>query len=118
MLKTQLILKGVITVEDWKKMSQHIQYDFLQDGHFAELKKAELMEDKINALGNIESYIGTFFSKQWVQKNVLNFTDHEIEEMQSQINKESDSEVEDGGVDTPDDGNGINRNDGGARPPE
>ena len=53
-------------------MSQHIQYNFLQDGHFAEFKKAELLEDRINALGQLETYVGTFFSKRWVQKNVLN----------------------------------------------
>ena len=87
-LKTQLILKGVITLEDWKNMSQHIQYNFLQDGHFAELKKAELLEDRINALGSIESYIGTFFSKRYVQKNVLNLTDAQIDEMQDEINRE------------------------------
>ena len=108
-LKSQLILKGVITLEDWKKMQQHIQYDFLQDGHFAELKKAELLEDRINALGSIESYIGTFFSKQWVQKNVLNLTDHEIEDMQDQINKEAGLDPEDGGVDIPQNTDGITR---------
>jgi len=109
MLKTQLILKGVITVEDWKKISQHIQYDFLQDGHFAELKKAELLEDRINALGNIESYIGTFFSKEWVQKNVLNFTDAEVENMQKQINKEAGLDPDEGGVDIPQNTDGITR---------
>ena len=84
-LKTQLILKGVITLEDWTNINQHIQYDFLQDGHFAELKKAELMEDRINALGNIESYIGTFFSKEWVQKNVLKLTQEEIDKFKPEI---------------------------------
>jgi hypothetical protein len=108
-LKTQLILKGVITLEDWTKMSQHIQYDFLQDGHFAELKKAELMEDRINALGNIEAYIGTFFSKEWVQKNVLNLSQDEIENMQKQINIEAGEDVEDGGVDVPQNTDGITR---------
>jgi hypothetical protein len=108
-LKTQLILKGVITLEDWKKMQQHIQYNFLQDGHFAELKRAELLEDRINALGSIESYIGTFFSKEWVQKNVLNLTDHEIEDMQAQINKEAGLDPEDGGVDIPQNTDGITR---------
>ena len=108
-LKTQLILKGVITLEDWKKMSQHIQYDFLQDGHFAELKKAELMEDRINALGSIESYIGTFFSKEWVQKNVLNLSDGEIDAMQKQMNKEAGLDPDEGGVDVPDGGDGITR---------
>jgi hypothetical protein len=102
-LKTNLILKGVITLEDWTKISQHIQYDFLQDGHFAELKKAELMRDRIDALGSIESYIGTFFSKEWVQKNVLNLTQDEIDQMQQQINKESNAE--DGDGEEPEDSN-------------
>jgi len=109
MLKTQLILKGVVTLEDWKNISQHIQYDFLQDGHFAELKKAELLEDRINALGNIESYIGTFFSKEWVQKNVLNLTDAEIDNMQKQINKEAGLDPDEGGVDIPQNTDGITR---------
>ena len=108
-LKTQLILKGVITLEDWKRISQHIQYDFLQDGHFAELKKAELLEDRINALGSIESYIGTFFSKEWVQKNVLNLNDGEIENMQAQMNKEAGLDPDEGGVNVPDDSDGISR---------
>ena len=108
-LKTQLILKGIITLEDWSSISQHIQYDFLQDGHFAELKKAELLEDRINALGSIESYIGTFFSKEWVQKNVLSLTDAEIEAMQTQMNKEAGLDPEDGGVDIPQNTDGITR---------
>ena len=108
-LKTQLILKGVLTLEDWKKINQHIQYDFLQDGHFAELKKAELLEDRINALGSIESYIGTFFSKEWVQKNVLNFTDSEIEDMQAQMNKEAGLDPDEGGVSVPQDTDGVTR---------
>ena len=108
-LKTQLILKGVITIEDWKSMHQHIQYNFLQDGHFAELKKAELLEDRVNALGNIESYIGTFFSKRWVQKNVLNLTDAEIDMMQDEINKESGLDPDEGGIEVPDGTDGITR---------
>ena len=108
-LKTQLVLKGIISIEEWPSMKQHIQYNFLKDGHFAELKKAELMEDKINQLGNIESYIGTFFSKEWVQKNVLNMNDAQIKEMQNQINKEAGTEIEDGGIDIPPDSDGITR---------
>jgi len=75
MLKTQLVLKGVISLEEWDRIKEHIQYDFLQDGHFAELKKAELLNDKVQTLQSIEPYIGQFFSKKWVQKNVLQFTD-------------------------------------------
>nr|BAR36277.1 capsid assembly protein GP20-like protein [uncultured Mediterranean phage uvMED] len=109
MLKAQLILKGIVTLEDWDKMKEHIQYNFLQDGHFAELKKAELMQDRVNNLQSIEQYIGTFYSKEWVQKNVLNMTDAEIEEMQTQINKEAGLDVDDGGVDMPDNTDGITR---------
>ena len=108
-LKTQLVLKGIVTLEDWSQMKEHIQYDFLQDGHFAELKKAELLEDRINALGSIENYIGTFYSKEWVQKNVLNMTDAEINEMQTQINKEAGLDPEDGGVTVPSDTDGVTR---------
>jgi len=108
-LKTQLILKGVMTLEDWNDIKEHIQYDFLQDGHFAELKKAELMNDKLEQLGTVESYIGTFFSKEWVQKNVLNLTESEIEAMQDQINKEAGLDPEDGGVDVPDNTDGVTR---------
>ena len=108
-LKTQLILKGVITLEDWNMMSQHIQYNFLQDGHFAELKKAELLEDRINALGSIEPYIGTFFSKRYVQKNVLNLTDAEIDMMQDEINREAGLDPDEGGIEVPDGTDGITR---------
>ena len=102
-------MKGIISIEEWPSMKQHIQYNFLKDGHFAELKKAELLEDRINALGNIESYIGTFFSKEWVQKNVLNLTDAEIDNMQKQINKEAGLDPDEGGVDIPQNTDGITR---------
>ncbi len=108
-LKTNLVLKGVITVEDWDNMVQLIQYDFLQDGHFAELKRAEMMESQMTALQSIESYIGTFFSKQWVQRNVLNMTEMEINDMQDQINKEAGVDPEDGGIDVPDNTDGVTR---------
>ena len=108
-LKTQLVLKGIITLEDWSNIKEHIQYDFLQDGHFAELKQAELLENQINALGSIESYIGTFYSKKWVQKNVLRMTDAEIDEMQKDINKEAGLDPDEGGIDVPQDTDGITR---------
>tara|TARA_X000001036_G_C20445348_1_gene711005 strand:+ start:52 stop:582 length:531 start_codon:yes stop_codon:yes gene_type:complete len=108
-LKTQLVLKGIITLEDWSNIKEHIQYDFLQDGHFAELKQAELLENQINALSSIENYIGTFYSKKWVQKNVLRMTDAEIDEMQKDINKEAGLDPDEGGIDVPQDTDGITR---------
>ena len=67
------------------------------------------MQDRLQALQSIESYIGTFYSKEWVKKNILNMTDAEMEEMQKQINKEAGTNVKDGGVDMPDATDGITR---------
>ena len=108
-LKTQLVLKGVVTLEDWTNIKEHIQYDFLQDGHFAELKEAELLKDRLEVLQTVESYVGTFFSKKWVQKNVLNMTEAEIDDMQGEINKEAGTDPEDGGVNFGADNDGVNR---------
>jgi len=108
-LKTQLLLKGIIAPEDWPHMQEHIQYDFLQDGHFAELKDAELLENRIQSLESIQSYIGTFFSKEYVLKKVLRMNDAEIDEMQDQIRRETEQGVEDGGISVPDGGDGITR---------
>ena len=108
-LKTQLILKGVVTLEDWSEIKEHIQYDFLQDGHFAELKEAELLRDRLEVLQTVESYVGTFFSKKWVQKNVLNMTEAEINDMQDDINKEAGLDPDEGGIDVPDSTDGVTR---------
>jgi len=108
-LKTQLLLKGIIAPDDWPKMQEHIQYDFLQDGHFAELKDAELLENRLNQLQTVESYIGTFFSKEYVLKKVLRMNDTEIQEMRDQIKKELDTDPLDGGIVVPDGGDGIHR---------
>ena len=91
-LKTQLILTGVIAEEEWDALKEHIAYDFLQDGHFAELRDAEILRERIEMLGSLEPYVGNFFSKRWVQKNVLRQTDEEIESMTKEIEDESDGE--------------------------
>ena len=98
MLKTQLVLKGVIAVEDWDTFKEHIQFDFLQDGHFTELKNAEILRERLDMLGQIESYVGTYFSKEYVKKTVLRMTDEEIEEIDGQIKDEGEGgeEGEDG----------------------
>ena len=75
LLRTQLILTGVIAEEEWKSMSEHIQFDFLQDNNFTELKNAELLKERLEMLSQVENYVGTYFSKEWVKKNVLHLTD-------------------------------------------
>jgi hypothetical protein len=103
-------------------MQEHIQYDFMEDGHFAELKDAELLNDRISTLDSIQSYIGTFFSKEYVLRKVLNLTDAQIKEMRDQIATELKTDPMDGGVSLPDNGDGITRypqgGDGGVISPE
>jgi len=87
-LKTQLILKNIVTPEDWKQMEDHIQYDFLYDNQFAELKESEMLQNRLSNLATIEPYIGKFYSTEFVRKRVLQQTDQEIEEIDMQIEDE------------------------------
>jgi hypothetical protein len=91
MLKTQLILKNIITPEDWKLMSEHIQYDFLYDNHFSELKEAELMTERLNMAATAEPYIGKYYSQNYVRSKILRQTDEEILEQDILIKKEIES---------------------------
>ena len=88
MLKTQLILKNIITPEDWDVMSDHIQYDFLYDNQFAELKETELMNERLGLLATMEPYIGKYFSVEYARRKVLRQTDAEIIEIDEQIEQE------------------------------
>ena len=111
MLKTQLILKNIVTPEDWETISEHIQYDFLYDNQFAELKETEMMNERLGTLATIEPYIGRFYSQEWVRKNVLRQTDGEIVEQDEQIEKE----IADGTIPDP---NAIDPITGEPLPPE
>ena len=76
-------------------MKEHITYDWLMDGHFAELRDAEILRERIDMLGTLEPYIGNFYSKRWVQKNVLRQSDEEIESMNKEIEDEGGGEDDD-----------------------
>ena len=91
LLKTQLVLKNIVTPEDWEKMREHIQFDFLYDNHFAELKDHELMTERLNIMVAIEPYIGTYYSRDYVKRKVLRQTDEEIEEMTQEMDEENAS---------------------------
>ena len=93
-LKSQLILKGVIALEEWETFKEHIQFDFMQDGHFTELKNAEILQNRLDMLGTIESYVGTYFSKEYVRKHVLRMNDDEIEQIETQIKDEEGSDMD------------------------
>ena len=88
MLRTQLILKNVITPEDWESLSDHIQYDFVYDNQFAELKESELMNERLGTLATIEPYIGKYYSNEYVRRKVLRQSDSEMEDIDNQIEKE------------------------------
>ena len=96
-LRTQLILKNIVTPEDWEVMADHIQYDFLYDNQFAELKEAELTQNRLGLLATIEPYIGKFYSTEYVRKRILRQTDSEIIEIDKQI----DDEIEKGIIPDP-----------------
>jgi hypothetical protein len=91
MLRTQLILKNIITPEDWKVMREHIQYDFLYDNHFSELKEAELMTERLNMAATAEPYIGKYYSQNYVRRKILRQTDEEILEQDILIQQEIES---------------------------
>ena len=92
-LRTQLILKGIINEEDWQSVRDSITYDFLQDGHFAELKNTELMRERLQLANEMRDYIGKFYSVEYVRKNILKQNEREIEDIDNQIKKEIDDGI-------------------------
>jgi hypothetical protein len=88
LVRTQLILKNIVSPEDWEQMEDHIQYDFLYDNHFAELKESELITNRLTTLTTMEPYIGKYYSTEYVRKKILRQTDSEIIEIDAQIEDE------------------------------
>src|SRR5210317_1002189 len=93
LLRTQLVLKGIIAEEEWHTIRDYVKYDFLQDGHFAELKQAEMMRERIQLANEVRDFIGKFYSVQYVRKNILRQSDKEIEDIDNQIKKEIDDGI-------------------------
>jgi len=89
-IKTQLILKGVISPEDWDDMKEHIQYDFLFDNHFNELKEKELQLARINLATQMDVFVGKYYSIEYIRKNILEQTEKEYREIDKQMQKEID----------------------------
>ncbi len=88
MLRTQLLLKNIVTPEDWKTMEDHIQYDFLYDNQFSELKESEMLTSRLTLATTAEPYIGKYYSTEFVRKKILRQTDSEIVEIDIQIDDE------------------------------
>jgi hypothetical protein len=98
LLKTQCLLKNICTPEDWEIMSEHIQYDFLYDNHFAELKDAELLNERLTMVAAAEPYVGKYFSQDYLRRKILRQTDEEILEQDKIMKKE----IKDGTIPDPD----------------
>jgi len=88
MLKTQLILKNIVSIDDWKYLSDHIQFDYVYDNHFSDLKKVELMNEKLSTVSAMDPYLGKYFSIDYVRRYILGQTESEINDINKQIKKE------------------------------
>lgn len=91
LLKMQLVLKGIITEADWRVIREQIVVDYIRDSHFSELKEAEVMRERLGMLTELDQYVGTYFSVEWVRKNVLMQSDEDIDSMKEQMQTERDS---------------------------
>lgn len=84
-------MKGIIVEEDWEKWKNDIVVDYVRDNHFTELKDAEILQNRLQTLDNVQQYVGEFFSKEWVMKNILQLDDDDLKQMKDQIAQEQQS---------------------------
>ena len=97
LLKTQLILKGVISIEEWDDMAEHIQYDYVADNYFSELKEKEILTERLNLVQTMDPFVGRYFSAEYIRRQILKHTDAEMNEIDDQIEKE----IEEGKIPDP-----------------
>lgn len=88
LLKTQLILKGVIVEKDWDTLKENIQYRYAQDQYFEEMKSAEIVRNRLDLLNTVQPFVGFYYSKKYVMKNVLRMADKDIKQMDAEISEE------------------------------
>ena len=93
-LKTQLLLKGVVAEEDWLSIKDNLSYQYMKDGHYAEMRDMDLLRDRLDVLNTIEPYIGQYFSKKYVQKQVFRMSDQEIESMDKEMESEPEPDLD------------------------
>lgn len=90
-LEKQLILKGIITSEDWQEFKTNFKYEYSEDNHFAELRNTEILRDRISMLRDVDDYAGKYYSHEWIRRNVLYQTEEDIKEIDEQIVEEQDN---------------------------
>lgn len=95
LLERQLLLKGIVTQKEWNDIKGLIYYDFIEDNHFTELKDAEILQNRLQLLGDVDQFVGQYYSREWVQKNVLYQTEEEIEQIAQQMAGADDMDGDD-----------------------
>ena len=93
LLKTQLVLKGVITLEEWDEIKEHIQYDYVADNYFSELKEKEIMNERMNLVGVMDPFVGKYFSVEYIRRQILRQTDSEMKEIDDNISAEMEAGI-------------------------
>jgi len=104
MLRVQLLLKGIITEDDWNTIKENIAVDFCEDNYFTELKEFEILNERLNMLNSLESYVGKYYSETWVRHNILRQSDQDIERIDAEIAAEKPPEEEES---APEEGEGA-----------
>ena len=92
LLQTQLVLKGIVTEEEWQEMKQFINIDYQKDTHFSELKESELLRERLGTIREMDEYVGKYFSAEWLRKNVLMQSEEDIKMIDDQIAAEGEGE--------------------------
>ena len=92
-LRVQLIVKGIMTKDDWNRIHQDINFDWTKDTYFTELKESEVLRDRLEALQTMDEYIGKYYSVEYIRKNVLRQTEEEMKNIDSQIKQEKSSGI-------------------------
>ena len=121
-LEKQLILKGVITSEDWAEFKTNFKFEYAEDNHFAELRNTEILRDRVSMLRDADDYTGKYFSHEWIRRNVLYQTDEDMQEIDKQIAEEVNNpqynQPEIGPDGQPVPGTGMQPDDAGTPPSE
>jgi hypothetical protein len=97
MLKTQLMLKGIITEDDWMTVKEKVQFKYAQDQYFEEMKESENLRNRVDIITAMQPFVGTYFSREYIMKNVLRLSEEEIGQMVKQIETEPSPEIGVGG---------------------
>jgi len=99
-LKTQLVLKGILPIDEWEQEKENVRFDYQKDSHFVELKDAEIQRERATTLRDLDEYVGKYYSIQWVRKNILRQSEEEIEIIDKQIEDEKQNDDGEGEMDS------------------